>query len=293
MSWELHPGDQIVRKELHNRYGGGRQSGMSPSRQSPNVLLFTDAASGEQHGYYDGWGSDGVFEYSGEGQQGDQQMTAGNKALLEHRHDGRSVRLFSGTGGMVVYEGEFEVDSGQPFVERRAHSSGGGPDRRVFVFRLRPASLGGPLTGAPEGVTPVPIAHQNVETWNTSPSSSTQASAVESRLVKRYQRHLEAKGHSIVRHRYLSSRGYLFNDIFNETRGQLIEAKGSSGRGDIRMAIGQLLDYQKLEPHPPPLGLLLPETPEVDIAELLSSINIAVIFPDGRGFADTVEGSFS
>ena len=142
-------------------------------------------------------------------------------------------------------------------------------------------------------MTPVPIAHQNMETWNTSASSSTEASAVESRLVKRYQRHLEAKGHSIVRHRYPSPRGYLFNDIFNETRGQLIEAKGSSGRGDVRMAIGQLLDYQKLEPDSPPLGLLLPEMPEIDIAELLSSINIAVIFPDGRGFADTVEGSFS
>jgi hypothetical protein len=293
MTWDLEPGDRIVRKALHDRYGGGRQGGMSPSRQSPNLMLFTDPASGQQHGYYDGWATDGVFEYTGEGQRGDQQMTAGNKALLEHREDGRTVRLFTGTGGTILYEGEFEVDPARPFEERSVHSSGGGPDRRVFVFRLRPASDLTQLPAPSEGVASVPIAQQNVETWTTSPASATKASAVESDLVRGYQRHLESKGHTVLRRRYPSPRGYLYNDVFNQTRGQLIEAKGSSSRADVRMAIGQLLDYQNLDDGARPLGVLLPESPDPDVVGLLTTLGIAVICREGRGFVDNVGGAFT
>ena len=56
---------------------------------SPNVLLFTDQASGSPHGYvFDGWvddGDDKVFLYTGEGQRGDQQLIRGNAAILNHR----------------------------------------------------------------------------------------------------------------------------------------------------------------------------------------------------------------
>jgi hypothetical protein len=293
MAWHLDPGDTIVRRELHDRYGGGRQGGMSPSAQSPNVMLFTDPKSGEQHGYYDGWASDGVFEYTGEGQHGDQQMTAGNKSLLNHRKAGRNVRLFTGTGGPIVYEGEFEVDPVQPFVERSVHSTGGGPDRRVFVFRLRPVAPSPPTTGATDGATSVPIAQQNVETWTASAVPATRASAVEAELVRRYQRFLESKGDTVVRRRYVTPDGYLFNDVFNESRNQLIEAKGTSGRSDVRMAIGQLLDYSKKETTSPSLGVLLPQLPSLDVVDLLEDLKIAVIRPDGRRFSDTAGGSFT
>lgn len=62
--WSLKPGDTIRRKELHNLFGGGRQSGISPSRKSPNVLIFSDPGSGVQHGYIDEW-EDGVLLYTG------------------------------------------------------------------------------------------------------------------------------------------------------------------------------------------------------------------------------------
>jgi hypothetical protein len=42
--------------------------------RTPNVLLFTDPATGRQDGYWDGWVNDEVFHYTGEGQHGDQRL---------------------------------------------------------------------------------------------------------------------------------------------------------------------------------------------------------------------------
>jgi hypothetical protein len=87
--WTLRPGDRIRRTELHGRYGGSGQSGISPSRMTPNILVFTDPRSGERHGYFDHWAPDDSFHYTGEGQRGDQAMTKGNLAILNHRANGR------------------------------------------------------------------------------------------------------------------------------------------------------------------------------------------------------------
>lgn len=53
--WTLRPGERVRRRELHDDFGGGRQGGIEPSRSTPNVFLFADSVSGEQHGYIDGW----------------------------------------------------------------------------------------------------------------------------------------------------------------------------------------------------------------------------------------------
>ena len=50
--------------------------GMAPSRSAPNLLIFTDPAVGNRHGYYDGWVSD-IFHYTGMGQKGDQEFKSG------------------------------------------------------------------------------------------------------------------------------------------------------------------------------------------------------------------------
>lgn len=89
--WALSPGSRIRRTQLHEQYGGRRQGGISPSVVSPNVFLFSDPASGLKRGYVDHW--DGkIFHYTGEGQLGDQQMISGNRAVLQHRSEGRSLR---------------------------------------------------------------------------------------------------------------------------------------------------------------------------------------------------------
>ena len=38
----------VERKVLQERYGGRTQGGIGPSKSTPNVLLFTDPASGEK-----------------------------------------------------------------------------------------------------------------------------------------------------------------------------------------------------------------------------------------------------
>jgi hypothetical protein len=90
--WTLSIGDRIKRTELHRQFGGSGQSGISPRRQSANVFIFifSEATSGEQHGYTDSW-KDGCFHYTGEGQRGDQKMTKGNLAILKAAQLGRAV----------------------------------------------------------------------------------------------------------------------------------------------------------------------------------------------------------
>ena len=58
VDWDLKPGDPLRRGELHDRYGGGRQGGIAPCTRSPNVLIFTDRATGDEHGYHDQWHGD-------------------------------------------------------------------------------------------------------------------------------------------------------------------------------------------------------------------------------------------
>jgi hypothetical protein len=105
-AWALEPGDLIRRTDLHDRYGGGRQGGIAPSRTSPNLLIFTDPRAGGRHGYiYDGWDSTDptLFRYTGEGQHGDRRLVAGNRAMLEHARQGRTLRVFKGVRGQVQY----------------------------------------------------------------------------------------------------------------------------------------------------------------------------------------------
>lgn len=145
--WDLNPGDRIKRTELHDRFGGRTQSGITTSTSSPNILVFTDPATGEQYGYFDEWGTDGCFYYTGEGQSGDQDPDrGGNKALRQARRHRRAIRVFEGTAGTVTYLGRFEVDAQAPFVWATAPSKNNGPLRKVVRFRLRPIDAPGNLS---------------------------------------------------------------------------------------------------------------------------------------------------
>ena len=135
VTWNLRAGDTIARTELHNLYGGIRQGGISPSRRSPNIFLFTDAKSNQEHGYEDDyWISDSEFIYCGQGQRGDQSLTGRNAQVLQHRQDGRALRLFQGVRGVVRYVGQFEISKDRPYA-----IMGKGRDnesREVVMFRL-------------------------------------------------------------------------------------------------------------------------------------------------------------
>jgi hypothetical protein len=242
-TWDLTPGDVIRRVDLHDRYGGSRQGGIGPSAKSPNVFVLSDPERGHQHGYFDGWKADGCFHYTGEGQRGDQQMEGGNKAILDHRQQGRALRVFQGVGGTVTYQGEFEVATDRPWYQTDAPESGN-PDviRQVIVFRLRPLDTSPPAGGqavdaAPKAtLTEVPVEEQNTERVYVQPSHEPyEAERREQKLVREYMAYMATKGSRIVRHR-MQPEGEakpIFSDVYDVTRHQLIEAQGHGHtRGD-------------------------------------------------------------
>lgn len=61
------------RKEIHALFGGQQQGGISTPSRFPYVFLFT-GDQGQAYGYRDGWHSDGLYYYTGEGQTGNQEL---------------------------------------------------------------------------------------------------------------------------------------------------------------------------------------------------------------------------
>lgn len=99
-------------QDIHARFGGQRQGGISTPTQHPYVFIFT-GKSGKQHGYEDGWQDDGVFLYTGEGQVGDMQFTRGNAAIRDHDANGKELLLFEALGKSkpVRFLGRFACQS--------------------------------------------------------------------------------------------------------------------------------------------------------------------------------------
>jgi hypothetical protein len=315
--WHIRPGDTIRRRELHDRYGGSRQGGTIPSRTTPNVMLFLDRDIGNPHGYFDGWVGAHMY-YTGHGQRGDQEFRAGNSAVLRHRDSGMALRLFRGAGGVVRYLGEFELDDAAPYFRMEAPESETGEPRQVIVFRLnpigevihdtqddlvlpdhvQPAELDGSvaqISGAPV-VTEVPIENQfteEVEVARTSTSHT--AFRREQTLVIAYADFLAAKGIEITRFRVRppGEARELMCDVFDKTRNNLIEAKGTGARGEVRMALGQLIDYGRFVDPPPGQAVLLPARPRSDLEALLLEARVHAVWPAGSGFTDNADGRFT
>ena len=294
----LKSGETIRRVDLHNRLGGRRQGGISPSKQSPNVFLFTDQARGALHGYiYDGASEDGLYHYTGEGQHEDQRMVQGNRAIRDHQSEGRALHLFDASDGVATYLGEFEyVDdysADAPEIEN-------GSIRSVIVFRLR--RLSGEERLAPsrsepledESVKPIPVERQLTERMMIEPHHQPYvAERREQKLVLELMASLRGQGHDVCR-LLLRPKGEPapLCDLFDQTSNTLVEAKGSVARPTIRMAIGQLVDYARLVKPAPEKVILVPQKPRPDLLRLAASQGIGVTWPDGDGgFASTAPAS--
>lgn len=289
--WALAPGDNIRRTELHSKYGGRQQGGISPSSESPNIFLFSDPASGLKHGYVDHWNGH-HFHYTGEGQRGDQQMVSGNRAVLEHASQGRALRMFRGAGGVVEYIGEFSIDLNEPFYTTDAPETGDGPIRKVIVFKLRPegaanvARLPAPPIDFDPGVEEVEIAETNTEKVWVDPEREPYAAELrEAALVEQFKSWLKSRGHVAKRLKIVppGEAKPLFNDIWVPAQNLLIEAKGTCTREAVRMAIGQLIDYGRVKPAAEQ-ALLLPERPRADLVSLIEAAGITLICPQGKAF---------
>ena len=111
---DLIAGNIYVRKEIHAQFGGSQQGGITPTKDSNKVFIWSNE-SGPHHGYQDGWSDDGkLYFYTGAGQNGDQDIEAPrhNGRLLRHSENGDEVLLFlgqKGPGGLWRYECELSL----------------------------------------------------------------------------------------------------------------------------------------------------------------------------------------
>ncbi|MGW5353657.1 hypothetical protein ACWERV_24480 [Streptomyces sp. NPDC004031] len=128
-------------------------------------------------------------------------------------------------------------------------------------------------------------------------AAATIAVRHEALLTQAYKAHLDAAGHRTgafqIKVKGLTST--LRTDLYDATDHVLYEAKGSSSREDVRMALGQILDYSryvKSAEHEgePKRVILLPTAPSPDLYSLLDRYEVGVVYrsDDGRFVGDVV-----
>ncbi len=147
---------------------------------------------------------------------------------------------------------------------------------------------------APPIASEVGVEAQNTESYEVSGQSTRTAVRREQPLVIAYKKWMEARGSKIVRFRFRppNTPAHLYNDVYDSTRGNLIEGKADASRPSIRMAIGQLMDYRRFAPPGAKLAVLTELRPHRDLEALLTSVGIACIWRDGAGFEDNAGGVF-
>jgi 5-methylcytosine-specific restriction protein A len=120
------------RADLHDEYGGQEQGGISTPREHPLIFIFSGSA-GLAYGYDDGWDTDGVFHYFGEGQEGHMKFEGGNAAIRDHAENEEEIHLFEKQkSGGLRYAGEM-VCAG---YEWKTAPDKAGNDRQAIVFQL-------------------------------------------------------------------------------------------------------------------------------------------------------------
>lgn len=118
------------------------------------------------------------------------------------------------------------------------------------------------------------------------------AEKAEAKLIQKYQLFLNKQGRDLQAESY----GNLKCDAYERLHNNLIEAKSSSKREYVRMAVGQLLDYafqRRSELGEPNKAILLPKCPEVDIQTWLKELHISTVWPEGGDFLDNANGQFA
>ncbi|WP_342431180.1 hypothetical protein [Neobacillus sp. FSL H8-0543] len=129
----LTEGKIYRRRDLHDKFGGQQQSGISTPSKFPMILIFS-GESGKNYGYTDGWQGNSVYYYTGEGQEGDMKFTKGNKAIRDHLLNGKDIYLFQNNStGHVKFVGEM-ICTG---YHHRTAPDRNGHNREAIVFELK------------------------------------------------------------------------------------------------------------------------------------------------------------
>lgn len=298
IAWDINVGDEVKRTALHKLFGGAGMGGIEPSAKSPNVLIFTYPNRVGDHGYnFDEELEDGSFKYTGDGQEGDQDPNfGGNKAILEHRKKGRTLRLFEETDQKtyVRYVGEFELGDSEPQIRRAPDKNG--DERNVLVFHLIPVGRTKTLTKKSKKLLIAGVTRQKAERnideshQRNISASTTVATRQEGQLQRRYEDFLRIKGFDIdtLMISIPESNAPLRVDLVDFTNKKIIEAKAGVTRGYVREAIGQVLDYvfqlKQINDETWQPVILLPGRPTEDLQKLINSLGIELVFEPDGGF---------
>ncbi len=131
------PDSDYVRQEIHQKFGGNPQKGISAPADWDVVFVFT-GPSGKEYGYDDAFLADGTLEYFGEGRTGDMEFTEnnGNTKIRDHKSRGLSLHVFeqADQSGVVSYHGEYEYEN-HDWVDAPDENDN---DRKAIRFRLSP-----------------------------------------------------------------------------------------------------------------------------------------------------------
>ena len=120
-----------ARRDLMDAYKGAFQGGINICKRT-NTIVITSLS--RKNPYGDERFEGEIFPYVGEGQQGDQKMVRGNKALLEAKEKGRDIHLFIRYKETeYTYFGIVEL-VGEPYFANRLDTKG--EMRKVIIFPM-------------------------------------------------------------------------------------------------------------------------------------------------------------
>lgn len=269
------------------------QTGIAPSSISSHVALYVVPERLDRLPVKSGWRSDGFYYYIGAHHHPDSISSRNlevdpfknpsNKVILQAWKSGRSLHLMYGERMLRPSQRRYRYVESlilADVLEERDRN--GGP---IPVFRLTPVDK---ATHTP-GMLPCPSRTGQVDVvpverhellCSRSGVSALSTLRPEAQLEKRLCLFLMRQGHPVSRLkiRHTAECSPLFTDVWVGSANLLIEAKASASRNDIRLAIGQLIDYTRflIDPNH---AILLPHRPKKDLIKLAHRQQVALIWP--------------
>lgn len=127
----------------------------------------------------------------------------------------------------------------------------------------------------------------NTSTYNRKSVVATEASRKESALVRDYSEYLSNTLPKLPLGRTqitLPNGTNLFTDL--TVKKSIVEAKSNCSRQSIRMAIGQLFDYENLIGEKRQKTILLPDRPDDSLCSLLKKLGFHLVYRDNDTFTE-------
>ncbi len=166
--------------------------------------------------------------------------------------------------------------------------SGGGQTRKALTrlgFRLVPKGGENALPDASPSMKmararQVPLEISVAPEFRRAAVDALTATKVEQSLIDDFVEFQVGRGRTFSRWEIFPSGTdeRLLTDIYDEETRTLYEAKASASRPDVRLGLGQILDYSRFIDDCEALALLLPSRPADDLVDFLHSFEVMVVW---------------